>query len=118
MTEQRNGHDLTSLPLFTGDSTFAPQVRPGRVRGDFRLTGDAGVLTAQGLGLGMVPAEQVPADLLPLATGEVVDWSLVAAFRAQASPGPTRMRAECSWRASRTHAPMLPRRDDARPDDR
>ena len=49
----------------------------------------------------MVPAEQVPAELLPLATGEVVDWSLVAAFRAQASEQLTRVFGEDRTHVSR-----------------
>ena len=95
MSERINGHDLTRLPLFTGEAppTMAGE-RPGRVRGTFRLT-DRTIPTASpdgisptltpSVGLGAVPASQLPAGVWPVASGEVLDWSLVAAFRAQAS---------------------------------
>lgn len=111
MSERINGHDLTRLPLFTGEvpPTMAGE-RPGRVRGTFRLT-DRTIPTASpdgisptltpSVGLGAVPASQLPAGVWPVASGEVLDWSLVAAFRAQASEQLTRVFGEDRTHVSR-----------------
>ncbi|NLT29415.1 MAG: CpaF family protein, partial [Propionibacterium sp.] len=84
--------------------------RPGRVRGTFRLT-DRTIPTASpdgisptltpSVGLGAVPASQLPAGVWPVASGEVLDWSLVAAFRAQASEQLTRVFGEDRTHVSR-----------------
>ena len=94
---------IMSLPLFAGGSEAASPITNGRrargrVRGDFQLDGLRTPEPSR-LPLGAVPAAEVPAEIsLPLAAGEQVDWSLVAAFRAQASEQLTRLLGE-----DRTH---------------
>ena len=111
MTDQRNGGDLGSLPLFTGgELSNAGENRPGRVRGTFRLTNETpnpavipstvGVTTPPP-GLGAVPASQLTDDVWPADLSEPVDWSLVAAFRAQASEQLTRVFGEDRTHVSR-----------------
>ena len=94
---------IMSLPLFAGGSDAASPITNGRrargrVRGDFQLDGLRTPEPSR-LPSGAVPAAEVPAKIsLPLAAGEQVDWSLVAAFRAQASEQLTRLLGE-----DRTH---------------
>ncbi|WP_232550068.1 CpaF family protein [Propioniciclava soli] len=116
MSEQGR-QPISGLPLFAGAGNSAQPAgegrlpaRGGRVRGQFRL-GDAERAPLADLPVGVVSAEDVAVSgvALPLAEGESVDWSLVAAFRAQASEQLTRVLGE-----DRTHVSAELQREQGR----
>lgn len=114
MTDQINGRDLRSLPLFSGTlattttTTGGSTPRAGRVRGDFRLgepTSTPGpapaVSSSRVTGFAGLSAEELPAWVGQRTVEGEIDWGLVAAFRAQASDQLTRSLGEDRTHVSR-----------------